>query len=194
MSLSPSRPLGPITQAFTLPPSQRVTPVVLPFADRDELTLEVTFPEGWRVEVLPAAAEVKNEAGALHATAAVDTARRVVRYERRLEITARESGGREAYARLQALFAAAEKQDAQALALARRSLPLLLGAPAAAAVCAQNSVTLEVRADGSLRERWRGGLVQSAEDLQRWSPSRSSLDENRRLVRLEGRARLPTAG
>jgi hypothetical protein len=120
VTLSPSRPLGPVTQDFALPPSQRVTPVVLPFADRDELTLEVSFPEGWRVEALPAATDMKNDAGALHASGVADLDRRVVRYERRLDVSVRESGGREAYARLQALYAAAERQDAKALSLARR--------------------------------------------------------------------------
>lgn len=120
VTLSPSRPLGPVIQDFALPPSQRVTPVVLPFADRDELTLELSFPEGWRVEALPAATGMKNDAGVLHVSAVADLEGRVVRYERRLDVIARESGGREAYAKLQALYAAAERQDAKALSLARR--------------------------------------------------------------------------
>jgi hypothetical protein len=72
VTLSPSRPLGPVTQVLTLPPAQRLTPVVLPFADRDELALELSYPEGWRVEALPATADVASDAGALRATATVD--------------------------------------------------------------------------------------------------------------------------
>jgi len=69
---------------------------------------------------------------------------------------------------------------------------LLAAAPAAAAVVRERSVTIEVRADGVVREReaWTV-LVQSAADLDRWSPYAIYLDDNRRLVRLEGSARRP---
>lgn len=70
--------------------------------------------------------------------------------------------------------------------------PLLLGAPARGAVVRDKSVVLEVAADGVLHERvsWTL-LVETAGDLERWSPYGIALDENRRLVRLEGSARLP---
>lgn len=69
---------------------------------------------------------------------------------------------------------------------------LLLAAPAGAAVVRDQNVVLEVQPDGSLRERvaWTV-LVQSARDLDRWSPYAIALDQNRRLLRLEGSAQLP---
>lgn len=120
VTLLPTRPLGPVSQVFALPPAQRLTPVLLPFADRDEVSLELNFPAGWRVETLPPNVDIKNKAGSIHVTSTVDYALHVVHYERRIDVFARESSNREGYAQFQALYAAAERHDAKALALARR--------------------------------------------------------------------------
>jgi transglutaminase-like putative cysteine protease len=120
LSFAPSRPLGPVVQALTLPVNQRRTPVVLPFTDRDEVTLELTFPEGWKVEALPAAANVDGPAGLLRVEAAVDAEQRRVRYHRRLDVRQREEPSLEGYQRLRDFYALAAKHDAQPLALVRR--------------------------------------------------------------------------
>jgi hypothetical protein len=120
VTLSPSRPLGPVTQVFALPPAARRTPVVIPFADRDEVTLELTFPAGWKVESLPRGTVVDGPAGQLRATVVVDDAQRLLRYHRRLDVRQREDPTREGYVRLRDLYALAEKHDAQVLGLARR--------------------------------------------------------------------------
>ncbi len=120
VTLSPSRPLGPVTQAFAMPAAQRRTPVVLPFGDRDEVTLELTFPAGWKVESSPRAAQVDGPAGLLQASVDVDEAQHRLRYHRRLDVRQREDPSREGYARLRDFYALAEKHDAQALGLARR--------------------------------------------------------------------------
>jgi transglutaminase-like putative cysteine protease len=120
VTLSPSRPLGPVTQALTLPPAARRTPVVLPFGDRDEVTLELSFPAGWKVESLPSGIQADGPAGLLQATVVVDDAQHRLRYHRRLDVRQREDPTREGYVRLRDFYALAEKQDAQVLGLARR--------------------------------------------------------------------------
>jgi hypothetical protein len=119
-SLTPSLPLGPVTQFLTLAPDKRRTPVVYPFPDRDELTLELTYPAGWRVEELPPPAQTTNPAGAFVVTSANEEATRTVRFQRRLDITMREATDRAGYVNLQALLAATAQHDAQRLGLARR--------------------------------------------------------------------------
>lgn len=118
--LTPSRPLGPLTQIFTLPPKLRRTPVVLPFGERVDVDLELTFPAGWRLEGLPDDKAFVNGAGGFSASLAVDETAHRLAYRRRLDVTLRETRTSEAYQQLQELWAAAEAHDAQVLALARR--------------------------------------------------------------------------
>ncbi len=109
-----------MVQALTLPVAQRRTPVVLPFADRDEVTLELTFPAGWKVEALPAAVDVDGPAGLLRVESSADAEQRRVRYHRRLDVRQREEPTLDGYARLRDFYALAAKHDAQPLALVRR--------------------------------------------------------------------------
>ncbi len=113
----PSRPLGPIGQRFTLAPSDRLTPVLLPFADRDEVELTVSWPDGWRAEAVPEATSFTSAAGAFTAETHLDEAAHTLSYTRRFDTREREFVGRAAYTALRGLYAAAEQSDAQKLLL-----------------------------------------------------------------------------
>lgn len=119
-SLKPSRPLGPVKQPFTLPPEQRLTPVQFLFGDRDEVELRLTWPEGWELDVVPDAAEIENDLGAVDVAVEVDEAARRLVFRRRIDVRGAEFGGRDKYAELRGLFARMEKSDAQELVLVER--------------------------------------------------------------------------
>ena len=119
-SLIPSAPLGPVRQPLMQPAASRKTNVTFEFADRDEVELRLRWPEGWEVESLPDVAVVQNQVGALDANVELKPEERALVYRRRLDTTRRSLGGPEHYEQAQALFAAAEKNDAQKLFLVRR--------------------------------------------------------------------------
>ena len=120
VTLAPSRPLGPLKQVFTLPPEKRRTPVQLPFADRDEVELTVTWPAGWEVESLPLAATFENAAGTLVASAEVEAEAHRLHYRRRLDVVRAEFTTATDYRAIRALYAEAERHDAQNLVLVHR--------------------------------------------------------------------------
>lgn len=118
-SLKPSRPLGPVTQLYTLPVERRRTPVLIQFPDRDEVELHLAWPEGWTVESLPKDWSYSGAAGAVASHAEVDAAARRLTYTRRVDVTQRESFNAEQYTAIRDLFGEAEKDDAQSLVLSR---------------------------------------------------------------------------
>lgn len=120
VTLAPSRPLGPIKQLLTLPLEKRRTPVQIAFADRDEVELTVSWPPGWEIDAKPPEARFENGAGTLVATTEVDVEGRRIRYQRRLDVVAREFLGGNDYQAARRLFTEAERHDAQDLVLARR--------------------------------------------------------------------------
>lgn len=119
-SFTPCAPLGPVTQPLVQSASSRKTKVMFDFADRDEVELRLRWPEGWEVESLPGPAAVQNQVGALDAGVEMKRAERSLIYRRRFDITRRTLRGPEDYEEAQALFAEAEKNDAQKLFLVRR--------------------------------------------------------------------------
>jgi hypothetical protein len=119
LSLRPSEPLGPQSQRFTLPPRARRTPVVLAFADTDLITLDVTVPPGWTLEARPAEAAVRSPAGAFLVSVDLNEAERRIQYRRELTVALRQATDDQQYTQLRDLFAAAEANDAQTLALVR---------------------------------------------------------------------------
>ncbi len=119
-TLTPSLPLGPVKQAFNLPAEQRRTPVQLTFADRDEVELTVTWPAGWEVEASPPAATFENAAGTLVASVEVEAGAHRLRYRRRLDIVRTEFTTATDYRAIRALYAEAERHDAQNLVLVHR--------------------------------------------------------------------------
>ena len=117
VTLSPSEPLGPIDQPFTLLPSRRRTPVLLDFRDRNSVEMRLSWPEDWEVDVLPTYKDLSNAAGAASASIAVDEASHSLVYKRTFDLIETEFVGPRAYNYLRKLYATAEKNDAQRLVL-----------------------------------------------------------------------------
>jgi len=115
----PSRPLGPIEQHLTLTPSQRLTPVLLSFADRDDVDLTVHWPAGWQAEVVPEAMAFQNAAGAFQIDSQLDEGEHTLHVHRRFDTVEKTFIGREAYGALRTLYANAEDGDGSTLVLVR---------------------------------------------------------------------------
>jgi hypothetical protein len=105
---------------LVLSSNARRTPVVFPFPDRDEVTLELELPAGWQVEAVPPNAATENTAGSFHASTHVDEAASKITFRRELTIRVREARDAASYDQLRSLFAAVELHDAEPLALVRR--------------------------------------------------------------------------
>lgn len=116
-TLEPSRPLGPVSQPFTLEVTKRYTPVFFAFGDRDEVILRLRWPEGWELDLVPATAEHDHEVGAFSAAVDVDEEKRELVLHRRFDVRGAEFAGRDKYAALQQLYGLVEKFDAQDLVL-----------------------------------------------------------------------------
>ncbi len=119
VSLHPSRPLGPVDQAFTLPSNQRRTPVLLAFPDRDVVKLTVRWPEDWEADVLPSTAAFENKAGALAIRVQLDPAGTGLDYERTFDTTRREFQLGGDYGHLWQIYGTVGKHDAQTLVVLR---------------------------------------------------------------------------
>lgn len=115
-----ARPLGPITQLFELPPERRRTPVQLSFPDRDELTVTMSWPEGWERETSPPPFDRDTGAGRATYQVQFDEAARTFRLTRRLDVTQDYFPDSTAYAGLRTLYELMEKNDARPLVLVRR--------------------------------------------------------------------------
>jgi transglutaminase-like putative cysteine protease len=119
VSLSPSLPLGPVTQPFRTDAASRISPVLFSFADRDEVELTVRWPEGWTPETLPREIRHDTAAGALLTTVAWADGERSLTFRRQLDVKHREFAKAQ-YPVVQALFARAERADAEKLVLVRK--------------------------------------------------------------------------
>jgi Domain of Unknown Function with PDB structure (DUF3857) len=118
-TLQASRPLGPVRQSELFPAGRRTT-ILLPFADRDELELQVSWPNGWAPAVLPPTAKFASAAGTLEVEASVDATARSLRFRRRFDMVRREANDRAQMSELYSLYTEAQKNDAQALVLVRQ--------------------------------------------------------------------------
>jgi hypothetical protein len=118
-TLSTARPFA-LKQPFTLPPEKRQTPVLMPFALREEVEVVVRWPEGWELAASPASVEHSGPAGSFELHVEADPAARQLRASRRFELTQREHSGSEAYRVLRDLYLIWEKNNAETLALVRR--------------------------------------------------------------------------
>jgi transglutaminase-like putative cysteine protease len=116
----PSRPLGPVRQPFVLPTDKRRSPVTFAYADRDELELTLTWPQGWAVEAAPDPVGFDSEVGAFAVEVERDDAARRLVFRRRFDTSQRQVNDGAKYTAIRALYGAVEKSDAQAVALARR--------------------------------------------------------------------------
>jgi hypothetical protein len=119
-TLAPSRPLGPRTQLFVQDADQRRSPVLFPYADRDEVELRVRWPQGWTVNATPQPAHEESPQGDFSVSVESDAAGRTLVYRRRLDIKQKLLAHPQEYEKVRALYAAVEKSDAQALSLVRR--------------------------------------------------------------------------
>lgn len=118
-TIQPSVPLGPVHQMFTESAATRLSPVLLAFADRDDLELSLRWPEGWKPETLPKAASYQGPTGAVTASVDLKTSERTLTYHRRLDIKEKLLNGARLYQDLQTLYTVTERHDAQSLVLAR---------------------------------------------------------------------------
>jgi uncharacterized protein DUF3857/uncharacterized protein DUF3858 len=117
VSLTPSAPLGPLSQLLVQPVASRRTAVIFDYADREEVELRLRWPAGWKVESTPKPASVTNPTGALAATVELKEADRALVYKRRVDVTDRQLDSAKEYESLRSLFSEVEKSDAQKLLL-----------------------------------------------------------------------------
>ena len=120
VSLSLSRPLGPVGPRFTIPEDERRSTVVLDFGKLNEVEISLSWPQGWEVDLSPGGVELESQVGAYRLAVDVDEARRSLHVSRRMEIHASRFKRRDDYAHLQKLWSQAAKGDAQALVLVRQ--------------------------------------------------------------------------
>ena len=120
VSLTPSRPIGPVRQPFTVTEAERRSPVIMDHGGIEEVQLKVTLPKGWAPVSLPPASTTDAGIGAYRTESSVDAATNTLLFNRRMEIRKREPADLVEFAALRNLFTEAEKRDAQTLVLARR--------------------------------------------------------------------------
>lgn len=118
VSLQPTRPFVAV-QPLALPPNQRLTPVLLPFAAVDETRLELTWAEGFEIDSLPKALDLETSVGTYQLAVSQDAAARRVELTRRFARQQHEIHGQEGYATLRKLYEKAAQSDAQTLVLVR---------------------------------------------------------------------------
>ncbi|MEM1181338.1 MAG: DUF3857 domain-containing protein [Acidobacteriota bacterium] len=111
VSLGASRPLHK-TQPFSLPADKRRTPVQLSFGYSDQSTLEITWPEGWELDLLPDDVQHEGPAGAYAGTYTVDEATRHLKYSREFSLGSHQFIGDEAYEAVRSLYDVASTHDA----------------------------------------------------------------------------------
>jgi len=81
------------------------------------MVVQVTWPEGWEVDVAPETLEVTNGSGVATVTVTRDREARSLSYSRNLTISRRQFDNSDQYGDLRTLYEQMEKSDAQALVL-----------------------------------------------------------------------------
>lgn len=119
LSLEPTRPFV-ASQPLALPPGQRRTPVMLPFAAVDETRLVLTWPEGFVAEALPKPLELETSLGAYSLAVTADAGARRAEISRSFSRREIEIHGQENYTILRKLYEKASQSDAQTLVLVRQ--------------------------------------------------------------------------
>lgn len=119
-SVVPSRPFGPLAQPFVQTGDKRRSPVLFAYGDRDEVELRLRWPEGWRIEAMPALTRQERPASAFVVEVEEDPAGRTLVYRRRFDVRTSRLGSKQDYEAIRALYAAVERSDAQPLALVRQ--------------------------------------------------------------------------
>jgi hypothetical protein len=119
VSLTPSAPLGPLTQPFVQPASERRTGVAFDYLDREETVLHLCWPEGWKLESRPRETTLSGAAGLLTVSAELQEGERLLVYTRRRDLLQRDFFPQE-YETARSLFGELAKSDAQKILLVRR--------------------------------------------------------------------------
>ena len=118
VSLLAARPYV-TTQVFSLPPDQRYTPVMLPYAGIEETHLTLTWAEGFEVDALPKVLQLETSVGNYSLEVKNDPAARRAEIVRRFSRHQHEIHGTDLYATLRKLYEKASQSDAQTLVLVR---------------------------------------------------------------------------
>ncbi|MEL7062070.1 MAG: hypothetical protein AAGN46_18730, partial [Acidobacteriota bacterium] len=112
----PARPLT-ATQPFTLEPSKRLTPVQFLHARSDEVTVNLSWPDGFAVDLVPKPTDAQTPAGAYIGRCTIDETARTARCTRRMERHKAVYLGKQEYTLVRQLYAKAAERDQQALVL-----------------------------------------------------------------------------
>ena len=99
---------------------ERQSPVHLPYLWQDEVTVKVTWPEGWEIDTRPEARSVSNSAGRIEMTIETDTESRTVTTSRTFMLTERDFENTRIYADLQRIYDSSVRNDAQPLVLVQK--------------------------------------------------------------------------
>ncbi|MFN7973979.1 MAG: DUF3857 domain-containing protein [Acidobacteriota bacterium] len=118
-SVPVAAPFAQTRNPFTLPPSERRTPVVVTFPDSEQLEIVVRVPPGWKIASRPKLRSVDGRVGKLETKLDEDAAASRIVLTRRLDVLATRIG-RDAYPDLVALFRETVASDAEVLVLAPR--------------------------------------------------------------------------
>ena len=118
-AVNPTRPIGPSTQPFPLQAEHRKTPALMLYGKRDDLSWTLTWPEGWRVDVLPKGLSHGGPVGALEWEIRADEPGRRLTVERRFDLSRNQFVGLEAYRAVRDLYEHASRTDAQSVVLVR---------------------------------------------------------------------------
>ncbi len=116
-SLRVSRPLGIGTNPFK---TARRNPVRFSFTDRDQVELSLTWPEAWRVDVLPRVADFAGPVGAFIAGVDHRPAERLLSTTWRVDVVRQELTSPALIAAIGELLSVVENADGQNLVLVRR--------------------------------------------------------------------------
>ncbi len=117
VTLAPSRPIGPQTEPFSASTVERRSPILFAFPYREEVELEVTWPEGWQVEAAPLTSKSESPAGTFALEIRIDGVERKATVHRTFDLRQKQFATREECSVVQNLFAKMAKSDAQTLVL-----------------------------------------------------------------------------
>ncbi len=116
VSVVVAQPLALGLNPFTLPPEQRRTPVMLGFADSQEVVLDLRWAPGWSLEAEPRLHGAELAVGRLTTSLKVDKDGRRLVTQRELVVGERQFD-RSAYPELQKLYREAVSSDAESVVL-----------------------------------------------------------------------------
>ncbi len=112
-------PLTRSDNPFTLPPSKRLTPVLLQYPFAQSVELHVSWPEGWAVDVAPRFVNFANGAGRVSGTVWTDPERRTIEIATSRLIRRRDYPNASDYVQVHDLYEKLTANDEEELVLVR---------------------------------------------------------------------------